>query len=371
MRTDDSVKICCVVSSLGTGGAERVISLLANQWAARGRSVTLVTLASTDKDVYDLHPRVARIGLNVERESRSPARAIINNVRKVQALRRAVVSIGPDVVVTFVDKVNVITLLSCMALGVPVVISERVHPTHHDIGTAWSLLRRVAYPRADALVVQAEAMRPWAESVMPARRTHVIPNPVSDRFSSDQGRVTTPRNPTVLGVGRLVLQKGFDLLIKAFHAVTERHPEWSLVIVGQGPKEAELRDLAARLLPHGSVVFAGAVKDLERYYRAAGLFVLSSRFEGFPNALLEAMASGCAVIASDAPGGTSEIVQDGLDGILVPPENVGALAREMDRLMSDADERVRLGARAVEVSNRFAVDRVLARWEDLISEVRR
>src|SRR5439155_26605904 len=103
----------------------------------------------------------------------------------------------------------------------------------------------------------------------------------------------------------------------------------------------------------------------------AGLFVLPSRVEGFPNALLEAMACGCAVIATNSPGGTSEIVRHGLDGLLVPRGDIGALAREMERLMMDVGERNRLGGRAAEVSSRFGAERIIALWEDVISEVRR
>lgn len=141
------------------------------------------------------------------------------------------------------------------------------------------------------------------------------------------------------------------------------------MIIGEGPKEAELKELAVKLLPPRAVLFPGTVRDPERYYRVAGLFVLPSQFEGFPNALLEAMACGCAVIATDSPGGTSEIVRHGVDGLLTPPGDVRTLAREMDRLMTDAGERSRLGARAIDVSSRFGVDRITTLWEGVISEV--
>lgn len=364
------MKICCVISSLGAGGAERTVSLLANRWAARRQDVSVVTLAAAASDHYELDPRVERLALDLETDSHSLAQAVANNLAKIWGLRRAVASLAPDVVISFVDKVNVLILFSCVGLGVPVVVSEQVHPVYYDIGRIWSLLRRLAYSLARALVVQTEAIRSWAVTVVRVRRTHVIPSPVGEQFSSSVGGVQSPRMPIVLAVGRLVPQKGFDLLIRAFYEVVQRHPKWSLLIVGQGPKEAELKDLATRLLPPGSVLFAGAVKDPERYYRTAGLFVLPSRFEGFPNALLEAMAAGCAVIATDAPGGMSEIVRHGVDGCLIPREDVGALAREMDRLMTDAAERSRLASRAVEVSSRFALDGIIARWEDVISEVR-
>lgn len=365
------MKICFVIASLGAGGAERFVSLLANRWAARGEDVTIVTIAAAVGDHYELDPRVERLALDLETESHSLAQAVTSNLAKIRSLRRAVVSIVPDVVISFVDRANVLALFSCVGLGVAVVVSEQVHPVYHDIGRIWSLLRRLAYSIADALVIQSEAVRPWAETVVPVRRTYVIPSAVGEQFSINVGGVESPRKPIVLAVGRLVPQKGFDLLIRAFHEVVHRHPKWSLVIVGGGPKEAELKDLSTKLLPPGSVLFTGAVKDPERYYRTAGLFVLPSRFEGFPNSLLEAMAAGCAVIATDAPGGMSEIVRHGVDGFLIPPEDVGALANAMDRLMTDRDERSRLGARAVEVSVRYGMDRIVALWAHVVSEVQR
>jgi glycosyltransferase involved in cell wall biosynthesis len=232
----------------------------------------------------------------------------------------------------------------------------------------WSLLRRLTYPRADALVIQSPAIQAWAEGVVPARRIHVIPNPVGDQFAEEGVQVQSVRGPIVLAVGRLVPQKGFDLLIKAFHLVVQRHTGWSLTIVGCGPQEAELKRLAAELLPEGTVAFRGAVKDPERYYRTAGLVVVPSRFEGFPNALVEAMACGCAVIAADCPGGISDIVRHEIDGLLIPPEDIQALAREMNRLIGDEGERTRLAARASERTSRFRFSTIMPLWDVAISD---
>ena len=361
-------KICCVASSLAAGGAERVQSLLANQWVRECHEVTFVTLAGTVADAYQLDPRVNRIALDCETESRSVAQAVLHNLKKIRGLRRAIASCAPDVVISFVDKVNVLALISCMGIGVPVIISERTHPLHFDIGRIWSLLRRLTYPRTDALVIQSEATRDWAEVVVPKARIRIIPNPVGRQFSTNAGNAFPPRRSLVLGVGRLSQEKGFDVLIQAFSSVAERHPDWSLTIIGEGARDAEWKALARELLPPQAIHFAGTVKDPERYYRVAGLFVLPSRFEGFPNALLEAMACGCAVIATDSPGGTSVIVRNGVDGVLIPPGDVEALAREMDRLMADGVERTRLGERAVEVSSRFGIDAIAALWEGVITD---
>jgi glycosyltransferase involved in cell wall biosynthesis len=360
------VRICCLVSSLEAGGAERVMTLLANAWAERGREVALVTLAGSDAEVYRLSPRVQRIALGLEVPSRSPLQAVRANIRKVLGLRRAVRLVAPDVVISFVTKLNVLAILACTGLGVPVVVSERSHPDWDRIGRVWSLLRWITYPLADALVVQSRAVREWADHRFSTARTHVIPNPVTIVSPQEEPGAGRERRPIVLAVGRLAPEKGFDLLIRAFASVAKTHPEWSLVIVGAGPEASALRQLARDLLQEGRVIFPGLVRDVEPYYRQAGLFVLSSRYEGFPNALMEAMAFGCPVIATASPGGTTEIVRDGLDGILVPPDELSPLVQEMYRLMSNASERARLGAHAVDVRVRFGLDGVLNHWDEVV-----
>ena len=361
--------ICCVISSLGIGGAERVMSLLANQWVAAGDRVTLVTFSGAGSHAYDLDPRVKRVGLDLEVDSDTLISAIRNNARKVSGLRRALKHGSPEIVVSFIDRSNVLTLLATVGLTVPVIISERIYPPQHAIGALWSFLRRMTYRLADALVVQSEDVRSWAKKLASHGRIYVIPNPIGKQFAppKEDGK----RKTIVLGVGRLDTQKGFDLLIEAFATVRERHDQWRLMLLGQGPRERELMDLAARLLPPEALEFVGSVKNPEDHYRSAGLFVLSSRYEGFPNALLEAMASGCAVIAADCPGGISQIITNGANGLLVPPNNVQALAEALDRLLTNRAERDRLGSQAEQVRTRFSMERIRTLWNTVLDDVSR
>ena len=345
------------------------MALISAHWANRGHYVSVITLSSRADDFHRLDSRVRRVPLALMIESRSLVEGVYRNLRRITILRHCMRSIAPDVVISFNAELNVITLLASLGLRVPVIVSERIHPPAHDIGLVWRLLRRATYRLADAVVVQSEATRAWARSLVPDQRIHVIPNAVSDVFSAPEETVTHGRKPVVLAVGRLVGQKGFDVLIRAFGAVAQRHPMWYLTIVGQGPDEAALKRLARDVLPPNTVSFLGNVDDLTPHYRAAGLFVLSSRFEGFPNALLEAMASGCAVVATNCPAGPSEIVRAGFDGVLVPPDDVDALAGVMDHLLGDTAARERLGAHAREVATRFGVHRVGALWDEVVARV--
>ncbi len=161
------------------------------------------------------------------------------------------------------------------------------------------------------------------------------------------------------------MQKGFDLLISAVASLYPKYPEWQLVIVGEGPERPALERQAARLGLANVVHFPGWVSQPYDYYHTAGVFVLSSRFEGFPNALLEAMAAGCAVVATDCPSGPKSIVSHGVNGLLVPSGDPQALALALGRLLADEGERARFGLAARGVLDRFAPGEVLPQWSRL------
>ena len=160
--------------------------------------------------------------------------------------------------------------------------------------------------------------------------------------------------------------KGFDLLIEAFGRCATKHADWSLVILGEGPERASLQTFAVALGIADRVSLAGQVQEPATILNGADLFVLSSRSEGFPNALLEAMACQLPVVSTDC-GGPRNIIRDGVDGILVPPDDVTALADAMDRLMANPDERRRLGAGALEVIERFSMEKVMTMWDEAVT----
>jgi glycosyltransferase involved in cell wall biosynthesis len=169
-------------------------------------------------------------------------------------------------------------------------------------------------------------------------------------------------------MGRLVHQKGFDTLIAAFGTIAERWPDWSLTIVGEGPERGALERMARDAGCAGRVHFAGRVNDPRPVLSTASVFVLPSRFEGFPNALVEAMASGCAVVATDCPSGPAEIVEDGHDGILVPVDRSDRLAAALEDLLDNEQRRVTLGAAARIAVRRFNLAAVAAQWLAVVEE---
>jgi glycosyltransferase involved in cell wall biosynthesis len=246
-----------------------------------------------------------------------------------------------------------------------VIVSERVHPMH-PVGTPWRWLRRLTYGRASALVVQTRSIAhefDWLD----ANRVMVIPNAA---IPPDQDMPTFRfSSPAVVGMGRLHHQKGFDLLLRAFAGVAQECPEWQVVIFGKGPEEAELQSLATRLGLACRVHFAGMTPTPHADLAQGDIFAFPSRFEGFPNALCEAMSIGMACVAADCPGGPADLISDGRNGLLVPPDDVEALSGALRLLMADESLRTRLGGQASDVVERFSVERVMDQWENCLRQV--
>ncbi len=338
---------------------------MANHWAAHNRHVTLVTLSDTSRDHYSLNHGVRRVALDVESPSRGVLSALVNNVRRVRMLRQAIIAAGAPDVISFGDRVNVLTLLATVGTRKRVIVSERIDPRRHRIGHAWTVLRRLTYRRADKLVVQTAELRRWASLMVGKRRVCVIENSVRVMDAvpwevADQGS-----SRTVLSVGRLERQKGFDILLRAFAQVAPHFANWDLVILGEGSQRDVLGKLARLLAIDDRLSMPGITSDIDRVMAESNLFVLPSRYEGFPNALLEAMSLGMAVIGSTASG-ISQIIRHDLDGLLVPVDDVVALASAMSSLMADSGERARLGQAARTVRERFHIDGVMAKWDALI-----
>jgi glycosyltransferase involved in cell wall biosynthesis len=359
------MRIVLVIASLTSGGAERVMTTLANHWASRGRDVALLTLDDgSDPPFYSLHPGVVHRPLG-DAGGRVPG-GLGRGVRRVAALRDRIAEERPNAVISFIDQTNVLTLLATRGFGCPVIVSERVDPHLHRIATRWEVLRNVLYPTASSLVVQTGTARDYFSPRIQSR-ARVIPNPVlepADRSRDDGHRQA---GHTIVAMGRLTRQKGYDLLIDAFGRLASRFPDWRLCIFGEGPEREALERQRDGLGLGERVRLPGTTRRPLDKMRAGDLFVLPSRFEGFPNVLGEAMACGMPVIACDCPSGPSQLIRNEVDGLLVPPERVDLLSPALERLMARPEERARLAAHAPAVLTRYGLQRVAALWEDCLS----
>lgn len=356
-------KILFVLSGLGAGGAERVASNMLNFWANQERQVGLLTLARLEHDHYQLDGRVSRFSLDIIWPSRNPCEGLISNLKRMRMIRRSVVEFAPDIVISFIDRTNILVIASLLGTKLPVIVSERVDPRQYPIDPVRRLARRCLYPFARALVVQTDSVAAWGRTITRSSKIEVIANPVD---VLPEPSVYANRPQVAVAVGRLAHQKGFDLLIRAFAVSRMRVAGWKLNILGEGPERPVLQQLIDEHGLAGQISLAGIVSEPWKWLDQARVFVLPSRFEGFPNALLEAMSMGCASIAADCPSGPGEIISNGENGLLVQPEDVDALVLALDSLEQNQSLAETLSDRGRIVRDRFATRKIMSEWNELI-----
>ena len=361
-------RIMFVISSLGGGGAERVAVRLIDRWVANGCHVDLVTIASPATDFYPVSPRTRRWVVDLPKDRRGLRAKVLDNRDRIRRLRAIAAEAEPDVVVSFMDQTNVLSLAALARTHVPVVVCEQIDPRQHDTPFPWRVLRVATYRRAAAIVVLTEAVRDWASGRFGSAPVVVIPNP-------GEVPATLPEpadlpTPYVVAVGRLVPQKGFDLLIDAFAGLDGRYASWHLVVAGEGPDREALEAQVAALGLGGRVHLIGRVHDVTSVLTGASLFVLSSRYEGFPVALLEAMGVGLPCVATRCPSGPEEIIRTGIDGVLVEPESSTTLRDAIASLIDAPEQRAALGPEARRTAeSRFDLARVGGDWDALLASV--
>jgi glycosyltransferase involved in cell wall biosynthesis len=380
-----SADLIMVLPHLGDGGAQRVVSTLANAWSRQGRRVCVITLFD-EEDVYRLDPSVPRIRLNLvagEDAGGRALRAVISFLERwrvtrwigsscsvfnqIIQLRRIIKQMDPPLVLAFTWPSNIRTILACLGLGKRVVISERNDPARKVIPSPWNGLRRWLYKYADLVTANSRGALKTMQAYVDQEKLAFVPNPlVRPNLTTDGSRPVSLTAPFVLTVGRLHAQKAHDVLLEAFARLPAELADWRLVIVGRGEQKDALQAQARALAVAARVDWYGQVADPFLFYHAAQMFVLASRYEGMPNALLEAMSCGLPVIVSDASPGPLELVSDGETGLVVPVNDAGALARAIERLATDAALRRRLGEAGRARVAEYELPRALAKWEQII-----
>lgn len=359
MKSPPARHVAFILSSLGAGGAERVVSLISNHWAATGWRVDVVSFDSPAAPVFhDFAPEVRLVRLGIAAGGRMPW---LPAVKRILALRRYLSTSRPVIAISFLTKINVLAVIAATGLDTKVIVSERNNPARQKTHFLWGRLSLLAYSRASHIVMQTSASM---DSLPPSARAKasVIPNPIAAPPVSRQASSTL----TLTAVGRLTRQKGFDLLLDAFAAISPDFPEWQLVIWGEGPDRSALAAQVSRLGLTARVTLPGLTAAPGEWARDATIFVLSSRYEGFANALGEAMAAGIPVAAFDCPWGTRDMVSDGKTGLLVPPDDVTALADALRLLMQSPDLRRELADRAQDHIRRYLPDNIFDQWTRIV-----
>ena len=361
------------IHSLHSGGAERVTANLANYWAEKGWQITIVTLTDTAGDFYQLHPAVTRIGLGVSGESSNPLAAMANNLRRVIALRRILRQVRPQVALAMMTTANVLLALAALRIkNIVTVGSEHTYPPRIPLGSIWEALRSRCYGLLDAVTGLTSESATWLRQHTNAKHIAVIPNAAPWPLAQQPPFLSLPdlaqSQRILLAVGRLAPEKNFDLLIDVFKRLANDFLQWQLIILGEGAERQALQAQIENLGLSGRVFLMGNAGNIGQWYSAADLYVMSSRFEGFPNTLAEAMAHGLPAISFDCDTGPRDIIRHELDGLLIPAEDITAMEAGLRRLMGDDDLRQQFAAKAVEARERFSLERVAGMWEQLFSE---
>ncbi|AHV93321.1 glycosyl transferases group 1 family protein [Bordetella holmesii ATCC 51541] len=292
------------IHSLHGGGAERVAVDLAGHWAAAGREVMILTQA--EGDAYPVPAGVHRRVLGTDGQGGDGLRGILDNLRRVRALRAVIREFKPDIVLGMMTTSSILAVLAAWGLPVKVIATEHTHPPSQQLSGMWQRLRRLTYPRAARVVALTGGTAQWIDRHVPGSRLAVIPNPVHWPLPRSEPRLAPPAAPGrhyLLAVGRLHPDKGFDVLVEAFASLAGRFTDWDLLILGEGDERASLTQQVQAAGLDGRVHMPGRGGNVADWYEAADLYVLSSRFEGLSNTLLEAMASGLAPVSFDCDTG--------------------------------------------------------------------
>lgn len=357
-------RLAFVIPNMIVGGAARVASILCDEWVAAGHEVHLITYEDPGTPpLYPVDPRIIRhqIGLSVSPENMFGF--VSNNAQRVVRLRSTLKKIRPTAVISFLLNANITSVVAARSLGIPVIISDRNHPGHDKISSVRGRVREFVYPYADRVCVQTENIRNWYDKNLQLNAV-VIPNPAR----TAEGALSAPakcaengrRRATTLG--RLVYQKGLDRLIDAFALINADVPDWELAIFGVGEAREDLeRQIAAHKL-EDRIFLMGNTTDAMGELRASDLYVHAARYEGYPNAILEALAAGLCVVATDCPGATGEILAGGQYGILVPDADAQSLAAGMKKAMTDHALRSTFAQRASQAISSITAEAVAQRW---------
>lgn len=355
------MRVTIFIGSLTGGGAERVACNLATFLSEKHNELTMLTMSEDSSYVMD--DMIKRVPLIRTKEKRN---FVFDNVLRYRRLKEFVTHSDTDVYICMLHVTSCLLIHFRDQTAAPIVYSERCDPNSYSY-VAKKALRKFL-PKADGAVFQTEDAQRCYDGII-TKNSIVIPNAVNPEFVREAYR--GERRKTVVAAGRLTEQKNFPLLIRAFGKASASHPEQRLVIYGQGEQLESLKALVTELKIEEKVEFPGYVDNFGDHIIDAGMFVLPSNYEGMPNALMEAMALGLPCIATDCPcGGSRYLIQNGLNGLLVPTGDVDALAQAMDKLLSDTELASKLGENARRIAEDLDADKIYGQWETFIKETR-
>ncbi len=362
------MKLVFVINSLSAGGAERILSILANTFCAEGNQVSIITF-TLDKPFFKLDPKIDLIPLGFSVKEKHGLGKIIDLFKLIRRLGQEIKRVAPNRIICFMDQANILTLLA--ARGCPVIVSERIYPAYSSLlenrsgflAQIVKIFRNLIYRRASKIVVLTESARAYFPASLRSKIT-VIPNPVLNPEIEDADRILP--SPSIVSIGRLTKQKRFDRLIGAFAEVYKKFPEWSLTIFGEGELRKELQAQVNQLNLSHKISLPGLTRTPCAVLKQAEIFVLCSDYEGFPGGLAQAMSVGLAAVATDCKSGPAEIIENGVNGILVGTMDNFELVRAVSELVANPQLRQKLGADAKSICGRYTLEQFIKQWKESV-----
>ena len=344
------MKIFLIIPTLKQGGAERVMSELANQFAQKDNLKVHLVLLAKSNDFYKVDDTVIihRLGF----ENKSKLNKIFSELATFKNLRKLLKTHKPDAVLSFMEKYNSFTILAAAFLGLQVFVSDRSNPLK-KVPQTTEILRKFTYKYATGIIAQTQFAKDVLAAKTKNKNIRVIPNPVKEI----QNYPDIAKEKLILNVGRLVPEKGQKYLIEAFSKINEK-ADWRVVILGDGPLRSELEEQVNALGLSNQVLLLGAVNNVDEWLAKASIFVFPSISEGFPNALAEAMSAGLPCVSFDCKTGPRDLIENYKNGILVEEKNVEELANSLQKLIDDPILRLRLGTQAIVIKEHLSSDKI-------------
>ena len=332
---------------------------LANYWANNGKTVYLITFDPIhSSNTYKLDDKIVHKEISFSKSGFSIIRKF-NLIRRVLVLRKELKLIKPNVILSFMTPTNVISIIASLRLKIRCIISERVNPAYYSYGTIINILRKIFYRYSDTVVIQTKSIEKWIVENT-GSKTYLIPN-----FILNQEKLPNEsKKDIVLAIGRLDMQKGFDVLIKSFSIVVQKFPNWKLEILGDGNERSNLQNLISHYKLDLNVKLLGFQKDVLPYFYSSSIYVHPSRFEGFPNSLLEAMSFGLPSISTK--NSADSIIQNEINGLLIDSENIEMLAFSIIKLIQDNNLRKNISMNSLGVNQDFGFNKIILQWERLL-----
>ena len=356
------------LNCLVQGGAERVVSNLANQFASEGYKVYVAT-EWVDENEFALDERVTRVHVGL-REGDEKKNRITKFFLRIKYLKEFVKKYHPDVLIAFAQRANYRALMAAGNSDVPVVISIRTDPVGHYDAFSDKVQIKWLFPKAAGCVFQTTGQKEFFKPYL-QDNSRIILNPVNPKYFGLPK--VTEREKAVVHHARLVDFKNQPMLCRAFIKVHEKHPDYVLKIYGpdsfDGTKEI-LEKLIADNNAGDYIFLMGGCNTLEKEIPKGEVYAYSSDYEGMPNSLLEAMAMGMPVVATDCPcGGPRAVIRDGENGLLVPIKDEDALANGINRLIEDKEFAKRLGKEAAKIKETASTDAIFEQWRDYLEKI--